>query len=311
MGFSLPVMRYIVREHKKEPFKGKVLTLGRQRVVATYPQVIRMMRKESYTPSPIPDHMDLKTNIPAWRGTHLERCTSDVVFFKLLGIDDFAAMDISDYEKADIVWDLNKPIPEELKTQFDVIIDGGTLEHVFNAWQAIENVNAMLKPFGRAYHLSPSSNYMDHGYFQFSPIFFKHYYEANGFDSVRVQLAEHARPFSSTEKWKLYEYEPGKSLAPFSWVLSNRSWASMACARKGMNSTVGKMPQQGEVTIMKNPPAEGMNRGLIGVMKRMRPAVEKSLKRHTMLWGLAIRILVRLLYFARRHPIQHRYIGKL
>jgi hypothetical protein len=41
-----------------------------------------------------------------------------------------SSVDASDYEGATIVHDLNIPIPRELVEQFDIVWDGGTLEHV-------------------------------------------------------------------------------------------------------------------------------------------------------------------------------------
>src|SRR5947207_4897958 len=60
-------------------------------------------------------------------------------FLKALGAVELRTMDFSAYEGADIVQDLNRALPDDLKSSFDVVIDGGTMEHVFNFAQALKN----------------------------------------------------------------------------------------------------------------------------------------------------------------------------
>ena len=89
--------------------------------------------------------------------------------FRELGLGEIEALDASEFEGADLVWDLNIPIPSELRGQFDLVVDGGTLEHVFNIIQALENVEELLAPGGRFVSLTPFNGYPGHGFYQFSP----------------------------------------------------------------------------------------------------------------------------------------------
>lgn len=93
-------------------------------------------------------------------------------FFSMLGFTEVHAIDISDYEGADIIIDLNQECPEEYHEKFDVVIDGGTLEHVFNISYAMKSICHLLKPDGIIIHASPLSGYVDHGFYSISPIFF-------------------------------------------------------------------------------------------------------------------------------------------
>lgn len=63
---------------------------------------------------------------------------------KALGAEEIHSLDASDFEGADIICDLNRPIPEEYRNQLTCIIDGGTTEHIFSFPQAMENVIDML-----------------------------------------------------------------------------------------------------------------------------------------------------------------------
>jgi len=79
---------------------------------------------------------------------------SETLFAKL-GLGNVETMDFSDFEGATILHDLNRPVPESLHAQFDFIFDGGTIEHVFNAPVALENMFRMLR--------------VGHGMYQFNP----------------------------------------------------------------------------------------------------------------------------------------------
>ena len=57
---------------------------------------------------------------------------ADLFITKTLDINELSIMDISDYEGAQVIHDLNFTIPEHLEKKYDVVIDGGSLEHIFN-----------------------------------------------------------------------------------------------------------------------------------------------------------------------------------
>lgn len=86
-----------------------------------------------------------------------------------LGFGTVKTMDFSDYEGAQILHDLNKPLPEKLHNSFDFILDGGTLEHVFNVAQAFTNVFDMLRPGGTFVSATPFNGWPGHGFYQFQP----------------------------------------------------------------------------------------------------------------------------------------------
>jgi hypothetical protein len=190
MGLPKPILRFLALEHKHKPFSGSVLTLGRQCVYATFDECCDIIRQEGITPKPLSGSEDLGTNIPQWKGTFRENYSNDVAFFKLLGIHDCPAMDYSDYEGAQFVFDLNDPLPDEFTERFDLILDAGTLEHVFDVRRALANVATMLKPGGRVIHVAPANNYLNHGFYQFSPTLFADFYRANQFEDLRLYVAD-------------------------------------------------------------------------------------------------------------------------
>ncbi|MGY4420420.1 SAM-dependent methyltransferase [Bradyrhizobium sp. JR6.1] len=99
------------------------------------------------------------------------------------GLKDVSSIDLSKYEGADYEFDLNHDVvPSELVGRFGVVLNGGTLEHVFHVPNALTNITRMLKPGGIALHILPMSNCVDHGFYQFSPTLMLDYYAAAKFD---------------------------------------------------------------------------------------------------------------------------------
>jgi hypothetical protein len=89
--------------------------------------------------------------------------------------------DYSDYEGASHIADMKKPLNERLSA-YDTIIDGGSLEHVYNAPQALLNVSELCCDGGQILHVLPGNNFCGHGCWQFSPeLFFSLYCESNGY----------------------------------------------------------------------------------------------------------------------------------
>lgn len=101
-------------------------------------------------------------------------------FFQMLGFGNVNALDYSDYEGANILFDLNSDdIPQGLIEKWDFVINGGTLEHIFNISVAIKNISKMAKKGGIIYHISPLAGWIDHGFYSISPTFYMDYYQEN------------------------------------------------------------------------------------------------------------------------------------
>jgi hypothetical protein len=107
--------------------------------------------------------------------------------FKALGARSVCSIDASAYEGADLVRDLNKPVDANLKEKFDLIYDGGTLEHVFNFPMALQNCMEMVREGGRLFTHTAANNWCGHGFYQFSPeLFYSVLCHANGFEVERM-----------------------------------------------------------------------------------------------------------------------------
>lgn len=111
--------------------------------------------------------------------------------FKIFGSDAVTSIDFSDYEGATIVHDMNIPINTELKNKYDIVFDGGTLEHIFNFPQAIKNCMEMIKVGGYFLSITCCNNLSGHGFYQFSPeLFFRVFSKENGFSETEIFISE-------------------------------------------------------------------------------------------------------------------------
>ena len=275
MGLSLSYIRLLAREHRRKPLVGPVLTLGRQAVHGTLDQIRAALQSEGIA---VWDDA-----APAMRATAVSSSPSGLVgqlgvdqaVFRLLGLESFA-LDVSDYEGAEYIADLNQAIPHSLEEQFGTIIDGGTVEHVFDVKQAMQNIARMLAVGGRVVHISPACNWLGHGFYQFSPTLFFDYYGINGFADLRCFILE-VRRSSMRDKvqhaCRCWEWDVRR---PYSVILSSDALMSVFFAEKIPGATYEKVPQQGDFSAVGGggrtlAPGAASQDGLAGRIKRALP----------------------------------------
>jgi len=125
----------------------------------------------------------------------------------LLGQVEVDALDINPYQGANIIHNLTEPLPATLRSKYGLIIDAGTLEHILNPVPAMDNLIAALRPGGVIVHMSPSAGYVDHGYFQFSPLFFTTYYQAKGMSVSGLCIVEQPVRRTNHCQWRFWIWD--------------------------------------------------------------------------------------------------------
>ena len=228
----------LLEESAARPFRGRAATLGRQTVYATGREVLAQFRKFGIDP---------KSRIDA-NAAELD----DTTLFRALGFDDVTSLDYSDFEGASYVVDLNQPgLPEALIGSFDVVLDSGTLEHVFHVPHALRNMMSMAKVGGRVIFLAPSSNHLDHGFYMFSPTFFSDYLAANRFRIEKLYVVRYSGDLDAL--WEAYEYEPGKWRDLHIGGLDDAPYAIYVVATRTPEATADAIPQQGYYSRLSEP----------------------------------------------------------
>lgn len=86
--------------------------------------------------------------------------------------------------------DLNEPLPAAFSEAYDLVLDGGTTEHCFNVPQVMANIVTSVRLGGVVNHGNPLFS-MNHGFYNFSPIFYEQFYGSNGFTMLELNCCQH------------------------------------------------------------------------------------------------------------------------
>jgi len=108
-------------------------------------------------------------------------------YFGLMGCK-LDVYDIVRERGCEILCDLNERLDPALKAfNYDIVLDVGTAEHVFNIGQAMKNMSRMVKMGGYIIHENPFCM-GNHGFYGLNPTFFADFYAVNGFELLECKL---------------------------------------------------------------------------------------------------------------------------
>lgn len=179
MGISATNARLLLDCRRGGMEFGRTLMLGRQNVYLSRPEYEALL-----------DEMGMR-GMPGMPGAVTRSGEFAEPFFRALGATAVDSLDASGFEGATRVHDLNTPVPEAWREGYDVVYDGGTLEHVFDFPRALTNALRLVKIGGNLILHTPANNMLGHGLYQFSPeLFFRVLDPANGFRLTRVLAVE-------------------------------------------------------------------------------------------------------------------------
>ncbi len=237
MGIERNVALVVIREHSWRPISGNVLLIARQTMFFSPEDAIGMLR-ESGLPVPAVDFLpDTKTRLAN------KSYIRDDDFFRLLGIPNIKALDVSEYEGADIVHDLNTPIPVAVEGIADFLLDGSTLDNVFDPATALRNFARLLKPGGRLVSINVASNHYD-PYLILTPHWLLDYFIVNGFSDCKVYIFVYDGPNGGMNVFTPDLALMGKDYAHPHNLTSSHSMGVVVMAEKGPNSTWDRTPIQ-------------------------------------------------------------------
>ena len=269
MGFVKGNIAPLLKEAKQRPLYGSLLCLGYPDVYLTADQFRSLC---AYYKIDLDPSVEMHTSKRAWFCDN--NFISGETLFKNLGFQEVATMDYSQFEGASVLFDLNASVlPVELNNRFDFIADHGTLEHVFHIPNALNNILNMLREGGRVMISSPTSNFVDHGFYMFSPTLFFDYFTANHFEIQSIQVTQ-SSPKQQTDPCFYNDYEPGSFDAVSYGGLNNSIYGVICIAQKTAQSTGHLIPQQGLYNKIwgQNNDQSGVGRGrirrLLGEVKR-------------------------------------------
>jgi len=238
MGLGQKAFEHVCTAVRSMPAPGEVLTLGVQDIHFDE-RWFRKAMKRLDLPLPVDWAAEINPKPHFQKRNYLtQQCV-----FSAIGLPEVRSLDASDFEGCDFIHDLNDPEPPaELRERFSLIVDGGTLEHIFHVPNALKAIHRMLKVGGIIIHQSPTSNYVDHGFYSFSPTFFEDYYRTAGYAVGEHWLVSHLKN-GDKQKARVVPHEPGSTSKV--GKLDKRMYATFFWAMKQVDSSADRIPTQG------------------------------------------------------------------
>jgi hypothetical protein len=231
MGLDINSVKFLIAARKEGVRFTDVLTLGRQDLNVYPAKMAQVLR-----------HHGLPAN--AFEAASQETLHAEP-FFRALGATQVASLDVSDFEGATYVHDLNQPIRAEWKERFDVVFDGGLLEHVFNLPIALQSCMEMVRVGGYFITHTIANNWCGHGFYQFSPeLFYSALSQENGFE-VESMILHRVGPYN---QW-LEVSDPRKIRGRVETVTFAPAQLLVRAKRTHLAPIFARPPQQSDYTV--------------------------------------------------------------
>jgi SAM-dependent methyltransferase len=244
MSIMSQLALFLVKEHKYKAITGNLVLVGRQKVNLSLEQAIVMLNSEGVAQRPDADIQMDESTVGATGKT-----LTDHSFLSLFSDAKVSALDITDYEGAEHIHDMNEPLPDHLEGIADFILDGGSIDNIFDAPATIRNISRMLRPGGRAVFFNAASYYPS-AYGMYPPEWYFDFFAVNNF----VDCKSYIGCFDNNEilkDWDMFVwlplYDTGQGLTYFRSDFVTATPRNMFCvviAEKGPESTWNKSPVQ-------------------------------------------------------------------
>jgi hypothetical protein len=247
MGIAPYIADAIIREHKHRPIEGDVVLLGRQAMLFSPDHAHDLLRAQGVQPVSVADQtamLDRSTRSGAGNSY-----IKDSSFFELLGARATRTLDHSADEGAEIIHDLNTPLPADLESIADFLVDGSTLDNLFSPSTALQNITRMLRPEGRFISINMGSPHFS-PYLILTPFWFYDYLALNKYADYRVYVTIHGRK----GHLDVFTINPDDALNGPSFPVT-RATGVVVFAEKGPETTWHRVPSQrlyaGQATLDK------------------------------------------------------------
>lgn len=218
MSLFPALTRFLRAEHDLRPIDGDLLLIGRQ----------RMEQSEQ----------------------------TDKEFFASFCNANFHALDVSDFEGADVIHDLNYPLPPELHGIADFIFDGSCLDNIFNTAGAMQSLSRLLRPGGRIVLMEHGTSFQGPGapagaLMTFSPEWFFNFFAAGDYADCQTYLGIFPMGMFHKRGWLIEQWEPfDEHDNPVNATPMCGDFVNIVIAEKGITTPDEIMPIQAQYRIM-------------------------------------------------------------
>ena len=179
MGINALTLEWLGHLDDKGCFTGlnSVLELGPQDLHANHKNFLTWFRERV-----------AKKSLDVNEMTQYKRIVQQMYW--ALGLKKYYSIDLTD-SRADWLLDLNYPAPN-LGQKFDVVVDIGTAEHIFNIGVYFQSIHEMTSEGGLMLHVLPAFGDTDHGFYNIHPtLYFDLAYE-NDYEIVDFVYVDNA-----------------------------------------------------------------------------------------------------------------------
>lgn len=231
MAINATILEMMAKMIERSGRPCRIASLGYPDMLLTEPQVAKLCGPSALASIQFREDSE---GIARWHRIdgQVRRIAESVSLFAALGAE-LHCFDISASRGFEIVADLNHPLPESHWGQYDIVYDGGTMEHCFNVPQVIANILALCRVGGFIVHVNPL-NYFNHGFYSFHPTFYHDFYTQSGNELAAPIYALHG-PVLETQAVELPPIQGFRNLHERSAV--------MVAARK-RRDYAGEWPMQ-------------------------------------------------------------------
>jgi SAM-dependent methyltransferase len=248
MGIGPAIVTALIREHLYKPIRGDVQIIGRQTVYFTPRDIIDLFAANGIDTAGVDvNAIELDRRTVDRRAKFADAALiSDAALFKLFGVGKVAALDHSDYEKADIIHDLRTPLPANLHRTADLVVDGSTLDNVFTPSIVLQNYSRLLRPGGRMLTLNAFSSFST-PYVIMPPLWYVDYFVMNRYADCRVYIIVYRETGTNDVDMNVFNVDltavkdTGRGMGRFA---SPYNMVTLVFAEKGAASTDERLPIQ-------------------------------------------------------------------
>lgn len=162
------------------PQQGSILEFGEAETTIGAAQAIPHVLPEG-------QRRDALLAEPAPDGMAKGFADAKLIYQALFDFRNYTAIDLLPPNDYRVQQDLN--LPFDLGKRFDVCINDGTTEHVFNQANCYKAIHDHTAPGGVMIHWTPCLGWVDHGLYNVQPGFFHDLATANGYEVLLAALA--------------------------------------------------------------------------------------------------------------------------
>ena len=139
-------------------------------------------------------------------------------FYRHIGVRNYQCIDLNNKDGAHI-YDLNMNLRDEygFTEKFDLVVNNGTSEHIFDQKQVFTNLHNLTKVGGVILNVVPFSLWINHGFYNYNPITFRDLAYANEYKWNFLWLGSSSGKFKTFDPNGMVNYET-KRVKPFSFI---------------------------------------------------------------------------------------------